>query len=264
MKEQRERGRVAYDFAAMLRLMSYLAPSIPAEFFELAAKAISDGSGIEVDLQFEQRISGPLPGDVNPFETGAVDVGFVCSPTFRWLADELDLLPVPVPSDNRAHGRPVYFADVIVRAESPYLTMKDLRGRRWAYNDRNSRSGWFSMIDRIAPLAPHEFFSDVVHAGSHLESIRLVRTGQVDAAAIDSNALLNESRLRAATAAELRIIESWGPFPIQPVVIRRGIQIPLKASIHRALLQAHLVFGERLRALGFVSFVEAERIAYEA
>jgi hypothetical protein len=37
--------------------MSYLAPSIPAEFFELAAKAISNEAGIEVDLQFEQRIS---------------------------------------------------------------------------------------------------------------------------------------------------------------------------------------------------------------
>ena len=86
----------------------------------------------------------------------------------------------------------------------------------------------------------------------------------MDAAAIDSNALLNESRLRPGTVAELRIIESWGPFPIQPVVIRRGIPIPLKTSIHRALLQAHLVFGKQLRALGFVSFVEAERVAYEA
>jgi hypothetical protein len=49
--------------------MSCLVPSIPAEFFELAAKAIADGTGIKVDLQFEQRISGPLPGDVNPFGT---------------------------------------------------------------------------------------------------------------------------------------------------------------------------------------------------
>ena len=149
-----------------------MAPSIPAEFFELAAKAISDGAGIEVDLQFEQRISGPLPGDVNPLGTGAVDIGFVCSPTFRWLADELDLLPVPVPSDTRAHGRPVYFADVIVRAESPYLAMEDLRGRRWAYNDRNSRSGWFSMIDRIAPLALGKWtqrnFTETIRTGRHM------------------------------------------------------------------------------------------------
>ena len=88
----------------MLRLMSYLAPSIPAEFFELAAKAISNEAGIEVDLQFEQRISGPLPGDVNPFGTGAVDVGFVCSPTFRWLADDLSryVFEIPLPTGVRA------------------------------------------------------------------------------------------------------------------------------------------------------------------
>jgi hypothetical protein len=65
----------------MLRLMSYLAPSIPAEFFELAAKAIADEAGIEVDLQFEQRISGPLPGDVNPFATAWASSRCTCSGT---------------------------------------------------------------------------------------------------------------------------------------------------------------------------------------
>jgi len=247
----------------MLQLISYLAPSIPAKFFELVAKVISEGTGLEVHLRFEERISGPLPGDENPFGDGTADLGFVCSPTYKWLHQELNLLPVPVPADERAAGRPVYFGDVVVNKQSPFVMFEHLRGRRWAYNDRNSRSGWFSMLDRIAPLPPHAFFSELVHAGTHLESLRLVETGQVDAAAIDSNALLNVVRRGGGAAAEFRVIETWGPFPIQPVVIRRGIPIPLKASIHRALLHAHFVCGERLRALGFVSFVEAKRIAYE-
>jgi hypothetical protein len=42
----------------MLRLISYLAPSIPAEFFELVARTIREKSGMDVVLAFEDRISG--------------------------------------------------------------------------------------------------------------------------------------------------------------------------------------------------------------
>ena len=255
---------LAWDHAAVLRLISYLAPSIPAEFFELVAQVIAEGTGIEVQLRFDERISGPLPGDANPFADGAADVGFLCSPSYKWLRQELNLLPVPVPAGARADGRPVYFGDVVVHEQSPFIKFEDLRARRWAYNDRNSRSGWLGMLDRIAPLPPHEFFSEVVHAGSHLESLRLVKTGRVDAAAIDSQALLKERGRDADAPAEVRIIESWGPFPIWPIVIRTGVPEQVRMSVHNALLRAHVAFGEQLRSYGFVRFVEAERAAYEA
>ena len=247
----------------MLRLLSYLAPSIPAEFFELVAKVISEGAGMEVDLRFEQRISGPLDGDENPFREGTADVGFVCSPSYKWLRQELDLLPVPVPADARANDRPVYFGDVVVHEQSPFVKFEDLRGRRWAYNDRSSRTGWFSMLDRIAPSPPQAFFSEVVHAGSHLESLRRIGSGHVDAAAIDSNTLLNQAK-RDGSAAKVRVIESWGPFPMWPIVIRTGIPPHVRTSVHNALLNAHVGFGEQLRSHGFVRFAEAERAAYDA
>ncbi len=247
----------------MLRLISYLAPSIPAEFFELVAKVISEGTGLDVDLQFDERISGPLPGDADPFADGTADVGFLCSPSYKWLRQELHLLPVPVPADVRANGRAVYFGDVVVHDRSPFFKFQDLRAHRWAYNDRNSRSGWLSMLDRVAPLSPHQFFSEVVHAGSHLESLRLVKTGRVDAAAIDSQVLLKEADRGADVPAEFRIIESWGPFPIWPIVIRNGVAKHVRMSVHDALLSAHVAFGEQLRSYGFVRFVEAEPAAYD-
>ena len=42
----------------MLRLLSYLAPSIPHGFFELVAKVISEGTGLDVHLNFNEKISG--------------------------------------------------------------------------------------------------------------------------------------------------------------------------------------------------------------
>jgi len=158
-----------------LRLITYLSPSIPAALYELIARDLG------AELSFEQTISGPLAGDEEPFTCGAVDAGFVCAPSFRFLnAKErtVELLPLPVPVDPRSNGEPVYFADVVVRSGSGARSFADLRGQRWAYNDRNSKSGWFAMLERCGE--PNVFFGDVVASGSHLRSptrcIAFIRT----------------------------------------------------------------------------------------
>jgi phosphonate transport system substrate-binding protein len=226
-----------------LHIISYLAPSVPAEFFRLIA------GDLDATLEFNEAISGPLAGDDEPFTNGRADIGFVCSPTYRWLRPRVELLPLPVPSDARAEGRPVYFGDVIVR---PGIhTLEELRGGVWAYNDRNSRSGWFSMIERLGD----SFFSRTVHSGSHLQSIEMVRSGAADAAAIDSNVL------RTQKHDDVIVLGSWGPFAIQPTIIPASAEQSVKSRVANALLTLH----ERhaLSPFGFERFVAADERLYE-
>ena len=237
----------------MLRLITYLAPSIPAALFERVAAHVAESCGVEARLEFETRISGPLEGDDDPFADGRVDVGFVCAPTYRWMRERVELLPALVPLDARANGRPVYFADVVVRDDSNLATFDDLRGKRWAYNDRNSRSGWFSMLDRVG--GDTGFFSELVHAGSHLQSLAAVRAGTVDGAAIDSNVLFLEPH------HDLRVVESWGPFPIQPVIVREGVDDALKSRLAEALLRMHEQHD--LAPFGFARFAPVTDADYE-
>jgi ABC-type phosphate/phosphonate transport system substrate-binding protein len=226
-----------------LHVISYLAPSVPAEFFRLIA------DDLDATLEFNDAISGPLPGDDEPFTTGRADVGFVCSPTYRWLRPKVELGPLPLPSDPRAEGRPVYFGDVIVR--SGIHSLDELRGGVWAYNDRNSRSGWFSMIERLGET----FFSRMVHSGSHLRSIEMVRSGAADAAAIDSNVL------RAQKPDDVIVLGSWGPFAIQPTIIPKSAEQSVKSRVASVLLTLH----ERhsLSPFGFERFVAADERLYE-
>lgn len=247
----------------MIRLLSYLAPSIPAGYFECVAQAIAHHTGEPVDLRFETRISGPMPGDPNPLQAGEADVAFVCAPSYRWQREHLVLLPVPVPVDARAEGRPVYFSDVVVRRDSSLCSLADLQGRRWAFNDGNSLSGWFCLVERIAPLRPDDLFSAVLQSGSHLESLRFVREALADAAAIDSNVLRQARRSDDRGLDDLRVIETWGPYPVQPVVARAGLPPALCASIRDALLRAHEVTGDGLRGFGFPRFVEADPARYD-
>jgi len=245
----------------LLRVISYLAPSIPAEFFRIVAAHIAAECGESIALQFEERISGPLGDDRDPFAEADVDLGFICAPSYRWMRakdpESVELLPAPVPLDARANGRAVYFADVVVRADSPFVTFDDLRGARWTYNDRNSRSGWFSMVERVRE--PETFFGSLAQSGSHLRSLDLVLNGDVDAAAIDSNALFVQRRERPEIASMLRVIETWGPYPIQPVIIRGGVAREVKERIAHALLS---MTPETLEPFGFRGFARVADAAY--
>ena len=240
----------------MLRLISYLSPSIPEGFYQTIAAGIRKDLCCDVQLQFEERISGPLAGDINPFAEGNADIGFVCSPTFKYFRNELELLPLPVPVDERASGRAVYFSEITVHRDSDFQEFGQLRGKNWALNDKNSQSGWFSMLDRIAPEPPEKYFSYLTEAGSHLESIRLLENGEVDAAGLDSNVL--RYYLKNQYDPSIRIIESLGPFPIQPVVIRKNITGELKQAVRKALLRLHENSGDQLQSYGFNRFIEPE------
>ena len=140
-------------------------------------------------------------------------------------------------------------------ASSQVRTFDDLRGARWAFNDRNSKSGWFSMAERCAPRAPEEFFSELIASGSHLRSLELVASGVADAAAIDSNVLRMQQH-------SLRVIESWGPFPIQPAIIRASVSEETKRRVAGALLTIHERHGESLARFGFVRFVTGSETDY--
>jgi ABC-type phosphate/phosphonate transport system substrate-binding protein len=247
----------------LLRFVSYLAPSLPDELFLRIARHVEVECGLPTSIRFERAISGPLEGNADPFADGTADVGFLCAPSYRWLRPRVELLPVLVPLDPRAANEPVYFADVVVHARSEAERWDHLRGGRWAYNDRNSRSGWFSMLERIAPVPPEAYFATLMQAGSHVDSLDRVIDGTVDGAAIDSNVLRLQCALRPELGQSLRILESWGPFPIQPVVLRSAVAPTLKSSIVHALLTLHEGPDVELERFGFRRFVEADPSSYD-
>jgi phosphonate transport system substrate-binding protein len=80
------------------------------------------------------------------------------------------------------------------------------------------------------------FFASVVEAGFHQRAIRLVASGRVDAAAIDSQVLAVEFRDHPQVAASLRVIGSFGPSTIQPVVAASGLPEQLKTAVREMLL----------------------------
>jgi len=249
-----------------LRVITYLAPSIPERFFRVIADHLGELLGNEVELIVEGRRSGPLPGD-DPFEHDEADLGFMCAPSLLLLRavdnPSVELLPVaPVWADERTGGRPVYFSDVVVRADSNIDSFEGLRGRTWTYNDDRSLSGWHSALQRLREVpAGSEFFAKTVASGSHLESLRLVAEGAIDAAAIDSNVLIMERAQYQEHRTRLSVIESWGPFPIQPAVVRASLHYEIKTQIAEHLSDLHTSVAAA--ALDWIPFERFAPITYD-
>jgi ABC-type phosphate/phosphonate transport system substrate-binding protein len=228
-----------------LRFLTYLAPSIPRAFFELVVREVSSRLGVPGSLDFETSVSGPSASS-DPFVSKRADFAFVCSPAFHELrrAGTAELVPAaPVFADPRTAGVPVYFADVVVSVAHPAQTFADLREGRWTYNDPASLSGWHSLKAKLRELGqagdPQAFFSDVRLSGSHARSLELVASGRADASAIDSNALALRLAGDLSLAARLRVLESWGPLPIQPLLASAALDPAEKFRVAEALLALH-------------------------
>jgi phosphonate transport system substrate-binding protein len=75
----------------------------------------------------------------------------------------------------------------------------------------------------------------LVAAGYHQRALRMVAAGQVDAAAIDSQTLAIELRQHPDLAARVRVIATFGPATIQPVVAARHISATMCEDLCAAL-----------------------------
>ena len=225
----------------VLRLRTYLTPSVPRSLFAYLAGYLGERLGVATELQIETGHSGPPRGLPDPFSAGELDLGFFCAPPYIWLQERPDppveLVPFGLVFDDaRGAGRPVYFSDIVVRVDHPARSFADLVEARWGYNDRESLSGYYSVLQTAAEHGADASFMGRLHdMGSHLASLRALRRGTIDAAAIDSTVLALRWRRDRTLETDLRVVAGLGPWPIQPTVMRRSLPVRLKAALTAAV-----------------------------
>jgi phosphonate transport system substrate-binding protein len=217
---------------APLRFATFLAPNM-VPVYRLLADRIGRRLGRRVELVVGRSF--------DQFERGEADLGVICGLPYVWLAARrpppVEPLVAPVLSGARYAGRPVYYSDVIVRHDSPISCLEELRGRSWAFNEPASHSGHaVTLYSLVALGARPGFLGPVVEAGFHQRAIRLVHSGSVDAAAIDSQVLAIELRDHPRLADRLRVIGAFGPSTIQPVVAASRLPARLKEQVREVLV----------------------------
>jgi phosphonate transport system substrate-binding protein len=175
------------------------------------------------------------------FDAGDIQILWICGLPYIEKADgaekNMELLAVPIPAGERYLAKPVYFSDVVVRRDSPYQTLLDLRGAAWAYNEPRSHSGYNVVRAYLAEFGQNQgFFGEVLESGAHSASLEMVLRGVVDGTAIDSTVLEWILAEREKLAERIRVIDTFGPSPIPPWIISRSVPIELAERLRRLLL----------------------------
>ncbi|WP_166359039.1 phosphate/phosphite/phosphonate ABC transporter substrate-binding protein [Pseudomonas akapageensis] len=157
----------------------------------------------------------------------------------------------------RVIGRPCYTlpdsADgshcslLLARNDQPRQGLSDFHGSRGVINNEDSNTGMNLLRHTVAPLQRQgRFFSALSLSGSHRESLRWLREGLADLAAVDSVTYAYLARHASAEVAGLRVVtrSAWSPcLPYigaasldagQAETIRRAMNLALQALPHVA------------------------------
>jgi phosphonate transport system substrate-binding protein len=247
----------------ILRCVSYLAPNW-FWFYQDVVQALGRRLAIEVQLwqsEFDPLDDPELRGD-------RIDLAFMCGLPFirlaRTVPEQLWAIAAPVMQASRYQNRPVYFTDVIVQAESSVMTLADLSGKVFCYNDPGSNSGYHLLLHRLQKNGYSEdFFGSMLQSGSHQTSIRWVTEGIVDYAAIDSTVLEEELSLHPELAERLRVIEAIGPCPIPPIVVASRLSNEWIQAIQSVLLHPDSTLQVAMQAAKVSRYVSVKTEDYQ-
>ena len=138
-----------------------------------------------------------------------------------------------------------YYLVFYVRADSPYKTIDDLKGKNLGLVDPNSTSG--NNVPRFAlnklKLNPETFFGRVTYTGSHENAVIALQQKTVDVAANWWNAENDSNLTRMASKGlakqeDFRIIYKSDLIPNSPFAYLASLPPDLKAAITKAFMES--------------------------
>lgn len=167
-------------------------------------------------------------------------LAMMCGLPFSQRAPRATLVAAPIPSPERYGGRPVYFTDIAVHADSSFQSLEDTFGHTVGYTLHDSMSGYAALRRHLLPLRKGKPL--YARSVGGLQSARLViealADGRIDVGPLDS---YSHDLLRANDpqfAAKVRVVATTQPAPIPPLVATAAVDDRQLEALRRALQDA--------------------------
>jgi phosphonate transport system substrate-binding protein len=152
----------------------------------------------------------------------------------------------PLVAAAAVDGSMGYNAVVVVRADSPYKTIDDLKGKVVARTDPLSGSGYLipTAAFRAMGKPVDEYYKSPL-SGGHVQSVLGVLKGTYDAAFTwtskgdgfgNIRQMMNQGLLKRE---DIRIIWTSDPLPSPPVVIRKDVPADMRADMLKLFTELH-------------------------
>ncbi len=198
--------------------------------FEPLMTYLSDRIGQKVVLYIAKDY-----GDLRTqMESGAVDIGTFSPFTY---VDAARGGKIRIIAQCVINGTATYRGVVVARRDSGLKSLTDLRGRRFAFVDPKSASGFVYpralLIEK--GIAPDSSFKETIFAGGHDKVLAAVLEGRADAGAVYEDALAI-AKSKGVPTENLVTLASTAPIPHDAIAVRAGLDEALAKKIRAALV----------------------------
>lgn len=226
--------------------------------YEAWADALALGIGEEVVLER----SNDLPA---VWQRSDLLLGQTCGyPYVTRLRGQVALVATPCFDFAGCVGSD-YSSLIVVREGSGIAALADACGGIAAVNDPHSNSGMNVLRHAVAPLAIEgRFFNEVKWSGSHAASLRMVREGVADIAAIDCVTYGYIEQEDPASLRGLKALQYSVSSPGLPLIASSDVPEALVARLRAALLDPDQRLLEAMRALRIRSCEYRPETDYDA
>jgi len=223
--------------------------------YEPIAEYLQERLGMPVELVVVEHYDSLMTA----LDRHEMDVGFMTPVAYVKARKKnacLQLLSTRI-QDGASH----YTGYVITRRDAGFSSLKDLAGKRIAFVEPSSASGYVFAMELLlrAGLDPSKDFANIMFLGDHAAVLRAVVEGHADAGATWSKALEIEGH-SGVDIGSLRILGITERIPNDVLVARSDLDYQLTERIRNIMLGLNTMTKEGRRALslmfdvnGFVS-----------
>jgi phosphonate transport system substrate-binding protein len=217
----------------------------------------------DLDMRVVPYTAGDYVSIVEAMRAKKVDVAWLGSFSYVLAVQEAGAEAF-VAGVRKSTGKASYTSLILVRADAPYQSVMELKGKSFAFVDPASTSGHLfprAGMMKMGIADPAAFFSQVVFAGAH-DAVQLaVLNRRVEAGASNDRVMDNLIKRGDLKRGDLRVVYRSDPIPLGPIAWRRDLPETTKAGLRRSFLEMKNVSFGTLGEL--THFVEVSDRTYD-
>ncbi len=203
--------------------------------FKDMAEVFKQKTGVEMKIFTASDYSGT----VQALTSGQIQMGQMGASAYSAAWIDSDGQVEPLVANKELDGQLGYHSILIVKSDSPYKKLDDLKGKTLAWADANSTSGYLIPLVSLrgAGIEPDKFFGKTLFSGGHEQSVLGVINGQFDSAFTWSSKGHNAGQIRAMVDRgvlkmdQFRIIWESPLIPNPLIVVRKDMPADMKRDL---------------------------------
>ncbi len=140
---------------------------------------------------------------------------------------------------DNVKGGSSYKSIIMVKGDSAIKDIAGAKGKTFSFVDPESTSGYLiPMVYFLKDLKvkPEDYFSKVIFAGTHENSILAVAKGTVEVGASNDQSLQTALDKGVLKSSDVRVIWTSKPIPNGPTAVRKDLPVSLRNALKAAFL----------------------------